>query len=231
VSYDGDVDVFVSLTTEDDGKLYQHLIPFLRSLHAKCSLGGLKIHLVKRACSPLSRALDELVEESGFAVLICPLDKFNDRLEDTSRVCDWMIGHGGAPWFTVLHFDLEFLGDYFAWLRGVMPDFDMVGRHHDGVVSLRREAVREAQVGFCGAHNLRWMRDGGSGVPLLVSSNNPILRGGGTIALDLDVGDLMELRFGSLNMRQLWHKGGERDFGHSDLFVHYREGSMRARAS
>lgn len=197
----------------------------LDSLH-KSSLDGVSVYCVERTCRPVSEGLRNDILRRGFNVRRCPLPPLDTCREDTSKFCDWMVTNvGAAPWVTVSHFDVVFQGDYFGYVRSMHESADMIGNHHDGVVSVRREAYERCQVGFCGIDRMCVIRAGADVrvVPLDAPETSQEWR-----LICLDVGELLALRMHTLGLRHVWLSIGS-DLGKSDLFSHARQGSGHGR--
>lgn len=199
------------------------VVAFLRSLREKCDLTEVNVFCIERACQPVSELLRGTITSMGFQVRSCPLPIFRTSREDTSQFCDWMVLNcGDSSWFTVSHYDVTFYGDYFAYIRSLADTADMVGNHHDGIVSMSREAYRKCQLGFCGVDRLYAARPGN--MVKVIPAGSPEAVGGEDI-LSLDVGDLLTLRVETLRLRHVWLRDEHLGLGKSALFEHSRGGS------
>lgn len=223
-----EIDLLVNIAGENNEVVHHYALKFLRSLVGECDLQGVNVFIVTRECLPLADETMAAIEAyNRFETVVCPLPRTDNCMEDTGRVCNWMVDNcGEAPWVTISHYDVEFHKDYITHLRLLISTADMVGRHHDGIVSMRREAYRLCCVGFCGMREIGLLVNS-SGEINIVPTNTP--RSSDLIrpALSLDVGEVLELRMANLKLRHLWHRkeSDPDDIGKSDLFTHYRDGS------
>lgn len=222
------IDLLVSVSGKNNEVVEKDTILFLWTLKDKCSLDNMNVFVVFRDCMPVTANLKKLVE--GFEWIhttVCPLTELDVCREDTSAVTNWMVDNvGQSPWICVSHFDIEFHGDYFAWLLQMIDSGAvMVGRHHDGICTINRAAYKSCGVGFNGVDHFR-VKTNINNEYYIVSALHPRCdfnsRNG--FCLSLDVGELLELRVATLKWTHIWHRKGD-DIGKSELFTHHRSGS------
>ena len=227
----GDIDFLIGIygfAPDTDSRI----ISYLGNLCEKCNLDGVNVFCAERKCRPASDDLKTVVRSMGFSLLSCPLLPFSECREDTSQFCDWMVNNTGtAPWFIVSHFDVVFHADYIGYVRSLMHDADMVGNHHDGIVSVRRTAYHQCQLGFCGVDRFSICKNV-HGEYWIAPNDYPYDGKDGARCLSLDVGELLAIRMHTLSLRHVWlsrdddfRKDIRKDIGKSDLFTHTRLGS------
>lgn len=234
VSISEEIDLLVSIAGRDEELVLHNTTVFLHSLVDKCNLEGINVWLVFREHWPLSILTQETIGKynNQFKTCICPLELSSNCCEDTGRMVDWMIDNvGNAPWVCISHFDIQFHADYFQYIRPFMQNgASMIGRHHDGICTLKRSVYKQCHVGFFGIDSFRIARNS-DGQLYIVSANSPRYKDKTTeFCLSLDVGELLELRIATLGLWQVWHsrETDPSDAGKSNTFTHYRNGSAHA---
>ncbi len=124
---------------------------------------------------------------------------------------------GSSPWFAIAHYDVEFNQDFLSYAKSLLPQADMVGNHHDGIVFVRREAYIQCRVGFTPLDCLRYIRHSYGG--RIVSGER------GRYTQAMDVGELLALRMNFLGLRHILLHSPIGGTGKSDMFTHHRQGS------
>ncbi len=227
-----EIDLLVSISGDDNKVVEVYTTLFLKSLVDNCNLEGINIFFVLRQFNNISDSLRSIISNyDKIKVHTCPITKYPNCREDTSRVCEWMVDYlSVSPWFCISHYDIEFCGDYFRYVRSLLKDVDMIGRHHDGICVVRKSAYKECNVGFSGIDYFKVLRNTESELEI-ISSNRPLNKSklNTENCLSLDVGQLLELRLNSLGFKHLWHtkRLDANDIGKSDLFIHHRGASRR----
>jgi hypothetical protein len=224
-----EIDFLVCIAGYDNNSIEKHVPRFIDTLKSKCNLKGVNVFIVLRDCFPIPASVKDIIHNSGFTVKNCPISNPDEVGEDTSNTCNWMVSNiGNATWVGISHFDIEFEGDYFQYARSIMNNADIIGRHHSGIIMIRREAYNKTKVGFSTIGNLRIVKTRNNQYDeyFITHKGSPSDRES-EFCLSLDVGELIELRGATLGLRHIHYSKANdpSDTGKSDLFIHHRDGS------
>lgn len=150
------------------GPLVGYLLPItLETMRRHDNLSDVNLHLVYQ--NPSYGAMEYILKQRdvhGAMIHQCVLHKRfksdnspnlgeameleRDILDNITKGEQWMIDRCGiCDWAFIMHFDIEFLGPWLAFLRSIInEDVGQVGDHACGLVGYRRSALHQCHVGF-----------------------------------------------------------------------------------
>lgn len=164
-----EIDLAIAL----EGPIVGELLPLtLETMKNHNSLEGINIHFVDRGISPAVRAYaakwgqvhdmpdPKCMTDMRAAIQDVP-STYKDVVSDVCATMEWMVANCGARgWIFIMHFDLEFVGPWLNYYRGLIaPSVGQIGDHAGGLVGYSRRALSLMEMSFWNMSSIYLVRD------------------------------------------------------------------------